>query len=196
MKIKIEFYFVALFLALSLNSPVMSGHVLDGTKVVSDEDNEWLRGEGVVSTSKFIRQARALDPEELAEIDTLNLQGTMLYTVGLKKVADELLPFLPNLKLLNLFDSDLRTEEDLELLASILERFENLEYVNIVGNGIANQALSFVKEHQEQKELIDKFQHKVVFSFKTLLEDKFPIAERRQFEDWYKTHTSYYTSVH
>ncbi|MBY0272888.1 MAG: hypothetical protein K2X02_05710 [Alphaproteobacteria bacterium] len=58
---KIAFYLIAIFLALSLNSPVTVGSTLDGTKVVSDEDAEWLKDEGYISTSKFIRQTRALE---------------------------------------------------------------------------------------------------------------------------------------
>jgi len=192
MKYKIEFYLIALFLALSLNSSVMAGRTLDGTKVVSDADAELLEGEDIISTSKFVKQAQALNPDELAEMDTLNLQGAMLYTVGLRKVFDELLPLLPNLKFFNLYNSDLRTQEDLELIASILEKYDNLEYVDIVGNGIANHVLSFVKAHEEQKGLTDKFQRKVVFSFKTLLEDQFPGVEREHYKEWYQTHIDYY----
>jgi len=196
MKYKIEFYLIALFLALSLNSSVAVGSILDGTKVVSDEDAKWLKGEDVISTSKFISQVRALDPEELADVGTLNLKGAMLYTVGLRKVFDELLPLLPNLKFFNLYNSDLRTQEDLELIASILEKHDNLQYVDIVGNGIANHVLSFVKAHEEQKGLTDKFQRKVVFSFKTLLEDQFPGVEREHYKEWYQTHIDYYTLMY
>jgi hypothetical protein len=192
MKYKIEFYLAALFLTLSLNSSVMAGRTLDGTKVVSDEDIEWLEGEDVISASKFIRQTRALDPEELEDVEALDLHSTSLHTSGLRRITDELLPYLPNLRFLNLYSSQLRTREDLEILASILERFGSLQYVSIVANGIANQALSFVKEHEEQKELTDKFQQKVVFSFNALLEDKFPIAEREHYKDWYQTHKNYY----
>ncbi|MBY0272719.1 MAG: hypothetical protein K2X02_04820 [Alphaproteobacteria bacterium] len=191
---KIEFYLIAIFLAFSLNSSVAVSSILDGTKVVSDEDIEWLEGEDVVSTSKFIQQTLVLDPEELKDVETLDLHSTSLHTSGLKKITDELLPYLPNLKFLNLYASQLRTREDLEILASILERFGSLQYVSIVANGIANQALSFVKEHEEQKEITDKFQQKVVFSFNALLEDKFPLAEREHYNDWYQTHIRYYNT--
>lgn len=194
MKYNIEFYLIAVFLALSLNSSMAVGSILDGTKVVSDADAKLLKGEDIISTSKFVKQARALNPEELADVDTLNLQGAMLYTVGLRKIFDELLPLLPNLKFFNLYNSDLRTQEDLEIIASILEKHDNLQYVNIVGNEIANQVLSFVKAHEEQKRLTDKFQRKVVFSFKTLLEDQFPGTERKHYKDWYQTHIKYYST--
>ena len=196
MKFKTGQYMVVLLLAFSISNPLSAGRVLDGTRVVSDEDAEWLKGEDLVSTSKFVRQTRSLEPEELAEIETLDLHGSTLGTSGFRKITDDLLPHLPNLKFLNLYISELRAQEDLELLASILERFGNLQYVNIVGNEIANMALSFVKEHEEQKELTDKFQKKVVFSYKTLLEDKFPLVERKKYDEWYKTHTTYYTLVH
>ncbi|MBX9786071.1 MAG: hypothetical protein K2Y08_01915 [Alphaproteobacteria bacterium] len=196
MKYKIEFYLLAFLLALSLNSSVMAGRTLDGTKVVSDEDIEYLKGEDVISASKFIRQARALDQEELEDVETLDLHSTLLGTSGLRQVSEELLPYLPNLKFLNLIISELREDEDLELLASILQRFENLQYVNIVGNGIAYKALPFVKEHAEQKELTDRFQKKVVFSFKSSLENQFPGDEREKYKEWYKTHVNYYTLVH
>ncbi|MCI5055577.1 MAG: hypothetical protein MRY83_05670 [Flavobacteriales bacterium] len=196
MKYKIEFYLAALFLTLSLNNSVMAGHTLDGTKVVSDEDIEWLEGEGYVSTSKFIRQTLVLDPEELAEVDTLDLHSALLRTSGLRKIAQDLLPSLPNLNVLNLRISGLQSDEDLELLASILERFHNLQYVNIVGNDIADKVLSFVQTHETQKELTDKFQKKVVFSFKTLIESRFYLAHREQNKDWYQTHISFYISAH
>ena len=196
MKYKTEIYLAALFFALSLNSSVAIGSILDGTKVVSDEDIEWLADEGYVSTSKFIRQTRALDPEELAEVDTLDLHSALLRTPGLRMITEDLLPYLPNLNVLNLRISGLQNDEDLELLASILERFHSLQYVNIVGNDIADKVLSFVQAHEAQKELTDKFQKKVVFSFKTLLESQFPVAEREQYKDWYQTHTSYYISTH
>lgn len=196
MKIKVEQYVIAFLFALGISSPAIAGRILDGTKVVNDEDAEWLKGEDLVSTSKFVRQTRTLDVEELAEIDTLDLHGSTLGTIGLRKIAEDLLPHLPSLKFLNLYISELRAHEDLDLLASILTRCNNLQYVNIVGNEIANQALSFVKEHEGEKELTDKFQKKVIFSYKTLLEDKFPRVEREKFEEWYKTHTSYYTLVH
>lgn len=191
---KIAFYLIAIFLALSLNSPVTVGSTLDGTKVVTDEDAEWLKDEGYISTSKFIRQTRALDPEKLAEIDSLDLKGTLLHTSGLKKITEELLPYLPNLKFLNLCISELREDEDLILLALILEKFNSLEYVNIVGNGIAWRVFSFVKDREENKELTGKFYQKVVFSFNASLEDKFPIAEREKYGVWYKTHKNYYES--
>ena len=131
----------------------MAGRTLDGTKVVSDEDIEWLEGEDVISASKFIRQTLVLDPEELEDVETLDLHSTSLHTSGLRKITDELLPYLPNIKFLNLYSSQLRTREDLVILASILERFDSLQYVSIVANGIANHTLSFVKEHEEQKKL-------------------------------------------
>ncbi len=196
MKYKIEFYLAALFLAFSLNSSVMAGRTLDGTKVVSDEDIEWLADEGYVSTSKFIRQTLVLDPEELAEVDTLDLHSTLLCTSGLRKIAQDLLPYLPNLNVLNLRISGLQNDEDLELLASILKNYDNLQYVNIVGNDIADKVLSFVQAHEGEKGLTDKFQKKVVFSFKTLIESRFPPAEREQYKDWYQTHINYYISVH
>lgn len=196
MKIREKKYMIALLAAICASNASVAGRVLDGTRVVSDEDAEWLKGEDLVSTSKFVRQTRSLEPEELAEIETLDLHGSTLGTSGFRKITDDLLPYLPNLKFLNLYISELRAQEDLELLASILERFGNLQYVNIVGNEIANMALSFVKEHEEQKELTDKFQKKVVFSYKTLLEDKFPLVERKKYDEWYKTHTTYYTLVH
>ncbi|MBY0501352.1 MAG: hypothetical protein K2P93_05055 [Alphaproteobacteria bacterium] len=196
MKIREKKYVIALLAAICASNASVAGRVLDGTRVVSDEDAEWLKGEDLVSTSKFVRQTRSLEPEELAEIETLDLHGSTLGTSGFRKITDDLLPYLPNLKFLNLYISELRAQEDLELLASILERFGNLQYVNIVGNEIANMALSFVKEHEEQKELTDKFQKKVVFSYKTLLEDKFPLVERKKYDEWYKTHTTYYTLVH
>ncbi|MBY0272723.1 MAG: hypothetical protein K2X02_04840 [Alphaproteobacteria bacterium] len=191
---KIEFYLVALFLALSLNSSVMAGRTLDGTKVVGDEDIEWLKDEGYVSTSKFIRQTRALDPEELAEVETLNLQGALLGTLGFKKVAEELLPHLPNLQFLNLYTTQLRTSEDLKLLASILMRYDNLKYIDIAGNGIAKQTFSFVKEHEDQEALMDKFRKKVVFSFNILLKREFSATDREKYDDWYQTHIRYYNT--
>ncbi|MBY0293033.1 MAG: hypothetical protein K2W92_07095 [Alphaproteobacteria bacterium] len=193
---KIEFYSIALLLAFSLNSSVAIGSILDGTKVVSDEDIEWLKDEGYVSTSKFIRQTLVLEPNELEEVDTLDLHSTLLRTSGLRTIAQDLLPHLPNLKFLNLFVSDLRSDEDLEILASILERFNGLQYIDIAGNDIADRVFSFVKTHEAQKELTDRFQKKVVFSFKTLLESQFPVAEREQYKDWYQTHTTYYISAH
>jgi hypothetical protein len=174
----------------------MAGRTLDGTKVVSDEDIEWLADEGYVSTSKFIRQTLVLDPEELAEVDTLDLHSTLLCTSGLRKIAQDLLPYLPNLNVLNLRISGLQNDEDLELLASILKNYDNLQYVNIVGNDIADKVLSFVQAHEGEKGLTDKFQKKVVFSFKTLIESRFPPAEREQYKDWYQTHINYYISVH
>ncbi|MBX9786796.1 MAG: hypothetical protein K2Y08_05615, partial [Alphaproteobacteria bacterium] len=95
MKYKIEFYLAALFLILSLNSSVMAGRTLDGTKIVSDEDIEWLADEGYVSTSKFVQQVHELDPEEREEVETLNLQSALLGSSGLKIIADDLLPYLP-----------------------------------------------------------------------------------------------------
>ena len=196
MKYKIEFYLAALFLTLSLNSSAMAGRTLDGTKVVSDEDIEWLADEGYVTTRKFIQQAQALDPTELAEVDTLDLQGALLGSSGLKIIADDLLPYLPNLKLLNLYGSQLRSREDLALLASILDRFNSLQYIDIDGNSIATQILSFVKEYEVegQKELTKKFQKKVVFSCKTLLKNQFLETDREKYDKWYKTHQSYYAS--
>lgn len=196
MKYKVEIYLATLFLALSLNSSAAVSNILDGTKVVSDEDAEWLEGEDYVSTSKFIRQTLVLAPEELAEVDTLDLHSTLLCTSGLKMIAEDLLPYLPNLNVLNLRISELQNDEDLELLASILERYNSLQYINIVGNDIADKVLSFVQAHESQKELTDKFQKKVVFSFKTLLESRFPPAEREKYKDWYQTHISYYISAH
>ncbi|MBY0272311.1 MAG: leucine-rich repeat domain-containing protein [Alphaproteobacteria bacterium] len=196
MKYKIEFYLAALFLALSLNSSAMAGRTLDGTKVVSDEDIEWLADEGYVSTSKFVQQVHELDPEEREEVETLNLQSALLGSSGLKIIADDLLPYLPNLKLLNLYGSQLRSREDLVLLASILDRFNSLQYVDIDGNGIATQTLSFVKEYEAegQEELAKKFQKKVVFSCKTLLKNQFPGADREKYDEWYQTHASFYVS--
>ena len=195
MKLKMRFYLIiTLFLVLSLNTSTLKGLNLDGTKVVSDEDIEWLRGEGYVSVSKFIRLTRALDPEDLEEFDSLNLKGTLLHTSGLKKITEELLPYLPNLKFLNLCISELREDEDLILLALILEKFNSLEYVNIVGNGIAWRVFSFVKDREENKELIGKFYQKVVFSFNASLEDKFPVVERENYGVWYQTHKNYYES--
>jgi len=191
---KIEFYLIALFLALSLNSSVMAGRTLDGTKVVGDEDIEWLEGEDVVSTSKFIQQTLVLDPEELAEVETLNLQGALLGTLGFKKVAEELLPHLPNLQFLNLYTTQLRTSEDLKLLASILMRYDNLKYIDIAGNGIAWQTFSFVKEQEAQGMLTDKFRKKVVFSFNILLKREFSEADREKYDDWYQTHIRYYST--
>ncbi|MBY0271793.1 MAG: hypothetical protein K2X02_00035 [Alphaproteobacteria bacterium] len=195
MKLKMRFYLIiTLLLVLSLNTAALKSLNLDGTRVVSDEDIEWLRGEGYVSVSKFIRLTRALDPEDLEEFDSLNLKGTLLHTSGLRKVTDELLPYLPNLKFLNLCISELREDEDLILLALILKKFNSLEYVNIVGNGIAWRVLSFVKDREENKELTDKFYQKVIFSFHASLEDKFPIAERKKYRVWYQTHKNYYES--
>ncbi|MBY0272718.1 MAG: hypothetical protein K2X02_04815 [Alphaproteobacteria bacterium] len=195
MKLKMRFYLIiTLLLVLSLNTSILKSLNLDGTKVVSDEDIEWLRGEGYVSLSKFIRLTRALDPEDLEEFDSLNLKGTLLHTSGLKKITDELLPYLPNLKFLNLCISELREDEDLILLALILEKFNSLEYVNIVGNGIAWRVFSFVKDREENKELIGKFYQKVVFSFNASLEDKFPVVEREKYGVWYQTHKNYYES--
>jgi hypothetical protein len=111
MKYKIVFYLMALFLALSLNSSAAVGSTLDGTKVVSDEDAEWLEDEGYTSMSKFIRQTRALDPEELTEVDTLDLHSTLLCTSGLRMIAEDLLPYLPNLNILNLRISELQNEK-------------------------------------------------------------------------------------
>lgn len=195
MKLKMRFYLIiTLLLVLSLNTAALKSLNLDGTRVVSDEDIEWLRVEGYVSVSKFIRLTRALDPEDLEEFDSLNLKGTLLHTSGLRKVTDELLPYLPNLKFLNLCISELREDEDLILLALILKKFNSLEYVNIVGNGIAWRVLSFVKDREENKELTDKFYQKVIFSFHASLEDKFPIAERKKYRVWYQTHKNYYES--
>ncbi|MBY0272720.1 MAG: hypothetical protein K2X02_04825 [Alphaproteobacteria bacterium] len=191
---KIEFYLITLFFALSLNSSMAVGSTLNGTKVVSDEDIEWLEGEDVVSTSKFIQQTLVLDPEKLAEVDNLDLHSTLLRTSGLRKISQNLLPYLPNLKFLNLFVSDLGSDEDLETLASILERFHTLQYVDIIGNNIADRVFSYVKAHEGQKELTDRFQNKVVFSFKTLLESQFPIAGREHYNDWYQTHIRYYST--
>lgn len=191
---KIAFYLITLFLALSLNNSVMAGCILDGTKVVSDEDIEWLEGEDIASTSNFIRQTLVLDPEELAEVDTLDLHSALLRTSGLRKIGQDLLPYLPNLKFLNLFVSDLGNGEDLETLASILERFHTLQYIDIVGNNIADKVFSFVKAHESQKELVNHFQKKVIFSFKTLLESQFPVDEREQCKDWYQTHIKYYNT--
>ena len=191
---KIEFYLITLFLALILNSSEAVGSILDGTKVVSDEDIEWLEDEGYISTSKFIRQTLVLDPEKLAEVDNLDLHSTLLRTLGLRKIVQNLLPYLPNLKFLNLFVSDLGSDEDLETLASILERFHTLQYVDIVGNNIADRVFSYVKAHEGQKELTDRFQNKVVFSFKTLLESQFPLAEREHYNDWYQMHIRYYNT--
>ncbi|MCI5059106.1 MAG: hypothetical protein MRY83_23540, partial [Flavobacteriales bacterium] len=97
-------------------------------------------------------------------------------------------------KFLNLFVSDLGSDEDLETLASILERFQSLQYVDIAGNNIADRVFSFVKGHEAQKELTDRFRNKVVFSFKTLLESQFPLAEREHHNDWYQTHIRYYST--
>jgi hypothetical protein len=191
---KIGFYLIAIFLGLSLNSSVAVGSILDGTKVVSDEDAEWLEGEGYVSTSKFIQQTLVLDPEKLVEVETLDLHSALLRTSGLRTIAQNLLPYLCNLKFLNLFVSDLGSDEDLETLASILERFHSLQYVDIVGNGIADRVFSFVKAHEAQKELTERFQNKVVFSFKTLFESQFPLAEREHYNDWYQTHVRYYST--
>ncbi|MDI9634220.1 hypothetical protein QM565_00175 [Geitlerinema splendidum] len=192
MKSKIEFYLMALFLALSLSSSAAVGSTLDGTKVVSDEDAEWLEDEGYTSMSKFIRQTRALDPEELTEVDTLDLHSTLLCTSGLRMIAEDLFPYLPNLNILTLRISELQNDEDLELLTSILKKYNNLRYVNIVGNDIADKVLSFVQAHEGQKELTDRFQNKVVFSFKTLLEDQFPRVEREHYKEWHQTHIKYY----
>ena len=195
MKLKMRFYLIiTLLLVLSLNTSTLKGLNLDGTKVVSDEDTEWLRGEGYVSVSKFIRLTRALDPEDLEEFDSLNLKGTLLHTSGFKKITEELLPYLPNLKFLNLCISELREDEDLILLALILEKFNSLEYVNIVGNGIAWRVFSFVNDREDNKELTGKFYQKVVFSFNASLEDKFPVVEREKYEVWYQTHKNYYES--
>lgn len=193
MKYKIEFYLAALFLALSLNNSVAVGSILDGTKVVSDADAEWLKGEDVISTKKFIQQTLVLEQNELEKVETLNLQGALLGTSGFKKVAEKLLPRLPNLKFLNLYTTHLRTSEDLELLASILMRYDNLKYVDIVGNGIAKQTFSFVKEHEDQEALTDKFRKKVIFSFNTLLKREFSVTDREKYDDWYNTHLTYYT---
>lgn len=156
-----------------------------------------LDGEGVVSASKFVRRTLKLKPDELKEFDTLNLQAaTHLKTSGLKKIAEDLLVKLPNLKTLNLYGSGLRTKEDLELLTYILQRFDNLQYVNIVGNSIAREVFSFVTRNGLQNELADMFRKKVVFSFESLLEDKFPKPERENYRDWYNTHKTYYEMVH
>jgi hypothetical protein len=193
MKYKIELYLIVIFLALNLNSSVAIGSTLDRTKVVSDEDAEWLEDEGYTSMSKFIRQTRALDPEELTEVSTLDLHTALLHTSSLRMVAEDLLPYLPNLNILNLRISGLQNDEDLELLASILKKHDNLQYVNIVGNDIADKVFSFVQAHEGEEGLTDKFQKKVVFSFKTLFESQFPLAEREQYKDWYQTHINYYT---
>lgn len=192
MKIKNKFYFMVFIVAITLNSSAIGGRVLDGKKVVNDEDIEWLREEGFTSNSTFIRQARALDPEDLNEIDTLDLEGALLSTSGLQKVSDELLPYLPNLKFLNIHSGELRAPEDLELISDIIERFKNLDYVNIVGNKIATQTLSFVKEREGQKKLNDKFRTKVIFSKKSMLDNQFSISDRENYEDWYNLHTKYY----
>ena len=49
----------------------MVGYVLDETKVVSDVDAEWLKDENIISTRKFVRQVRALDPEQLEAVEPL-----------------------------------------------------------------------------------------------------------------------------
>ena len=195
MKIKLNLSLLAALLIINVNGPCFAGRVLDGTKVVSDEDAEWLAGEDVVSTSKFVRKTLK-KPKELEEFDTLDLHGALLQTAGLRKIVDELLPSLPKLKILNLYFSGLNTKEDLELVASILQRFGNIQYVNIVGNPIAREVVSFVKEQDAKNGISDKFKKRVVFSFKTLLEDKFPEAERKDNLDWYNAHKAYYQMVH
>ncbi|MBY0271787.1 MAG: hypothetical protein K2X02_00005 [Alphaproteobacteria bacterium] len=120
----------------------------------------------------------------------------MLGSSGLKVITDDLLPYLPKLKFLNLYTSQLRSREDLVLLASILDKFNSLQYINIDGNSIATQVLSFVKEYEAegQKELTKKFQKKVVFLCKTLLKNQFPRADREKYDDWYQTHIRYYST--
>jgi len=49
----------------------MAGPVLDRTKVVSYVDAEWLKDENIISTSKFVKQVRALDPEQLEDVEPL-----------------------------------------------------------------------------------------------------------------------------
>lgn len=192
MKASLVTYSMMFFLTVVSTTAGMAGRTLDGTKIVSDEEVELLPGGGYTSTSKFIRQTLALDREELAEVNTLNLQGASPGTAGLRKIGDELLPHLPNLKVFILSHNELRSDEDLEILSSFLSRFENLRYIDIEWNGIADKVVPFVQAHVGQTDLTEKFQNKVVFSCKTLLDEKLPPSVRETYKNWYPTHTNYY----
>ena len=192
MKTKLILFFAVFFLSCSFYNGVMAGRVLDGRKGSRDADGGWLKGEDVVSMSKFVRQIKVYEPEGLAEFETLYLHGTLLSTSSFRTVVEEILPLLPNLKILNLYGSSLREPEDLELLSILLQKFPQLQYVDIVSNGIAGEVPSLVKSTKTKEELAKKFRQKVVFADKVLLDHDFSSPSMERLQDWRATHERYY----
>lgn len=207
---------------LAITNPDMAfaGWVLNGKNVVNDEHAEYLittqvkprvqedhdkqeisvkrtsevpldADDSTLSISEFIK-ALTGEREQLDSIEVLSFEGTLLGTSGLTKVKDELLPHLPNLKVLNLYHSGLKSEEAMDLISSILNDFSNIQFVDVVANNLEDDFTRYVGLREDELKQI--LQSKLVIAFKSLLEATLPEGEP-DLSRWHQTHQTYYGLV-
>jgi len=151
--------------------------VLDCTNVVYDEDAEYF--EDSIPIGVLINRVKDDLPSYL-HVTSINFQGAILIKTAFRRVVYELLSLLPNVKFLDFFGADIKYDtKHLTLLRYILQNYENIEYIDIVGTTIALRL--------QITDVDNTFRKKVIFVFRSLCQEKL-----RGDNLFLETHLKYY----
>ena len=190
------------FIIVCLVALCSTTHLFAGTLDFSDQDiidDERARYTEGISISRLAKQIGIMEPDEREDIDTLNLGTNVLTDQGLREVVEKLLPLLPHLKQLDLSFAVIGCKE-LEGLAgiiSILRSCPNLEYVNLWGNGLADEIAEFLETGEDEEGIKAQITQKVIVYPTSLVKAKSVRLPKplEKFPQWRETHYRFYQQL-